>query len=218
MLSSQPKIASVCSPLAARSVIRINRRYRLASDGIKPFTQLRPAPPARDVLDGDRHRFLLPEQDDELLAAGDPGVKQIALQHHIVLRRDGNDDSGKFRALRFMDRRRVSEDDLVEFAEGIGDRPSVESDRHLAEVEIDGSDEADVAVVDLFVIVVLDLHDLVADGKRRPEFLDLWFSSRIESPLQFDIQRTGSEPAAVHWAEHLDVARRIQAEAAGDPV
>ena len=27
------------------------------------------------------------------------GVMQIALQHHIVLRRDGNDDSGKFRAL-----------------------------------------------------------------------------------------------------------------------
>src|ERR1700719_694183 len=69
------------------------------TSGIQPFTQLRPAPPARDVLDGDRHRFLLPEQDDEPLAAGDPGVKQIALQHQIVLCRDGNDDSGKFRAL-----------------------------------------------------------------------------------------------------------------------
>jgi hypothetical protein len=43
--------------------------------------------------------------------------------------------------------RRVSEDDLVEFAERIGDRPSVECDRHLAEFEIDGFDEADVAVV-----------------------------------------------------------------------
>jgi hypothetical protein len=150
---------------------------------------------ARDVLDGDRHRFLLPEQDDELLAAGDPGVKQIALQHHIVLCRDGNDDSGKFRALRFMVRRRVSEDDPVEFTERIGDRPSVESDRHLAEFEIDGFDVADVAVVDLFVIVICDLHDLVADGKGRPEFLDLWFSSWIEGPLQLDIQRTSSEPS-----------------------
>src|ERR1700680_63090 len=121
-----------------------------SSDGIQPFTKLRPAPPARDVLDGDRHRFLLPEQDDEPLAAGDTGVKQIALQHHIVLCRDRNDDSGKFRALRFMNRRRVSEDDLVEFTERIGDRPAVESDRHLAEFEIDGSDVADVAVVDLF--------------------------------------------------------------------
>jgi hypothetical protein len=108
-------------------MIRVIRRYRPASDGIQPFTQLRPAPPARDVLDGDRHRFLLPEQDDEPLAAGDTGVKQFALQHHIVRRRDGNDDSGIFRALRFMDRRRVSEDDLVEFAERIGDRPSVET-------------------------------------------------------------------------------------------
>src|ERR1700719_1866329 len=115
-----------------------------------------------------------------------------------------------------MDCRRVSEDDPVEFAERIGDRPSVESDRHLAEFEIDGSNEADVSVVDLFVIVILDLHDLVADGKGRPEFLDLWFSSRIESPLQFDVQRTGAEPAAVHRAEHLDVAHGIEAEAAGD--
>src|SRR6202171_1499106 len=115
-----------------------------------------------------------------------------------------------------MDRRRVCEDDLVEFAEGIGDRPSVESDRYLAEFEIDGFDEADVAIVDLFVIVIFDLHDLVADGKGRPEFLDLWVSSRIEGPLQFDIQRTGSEPSAVHRAEHLDVAHGIEAEAVGD--
>src|SRR5271157_3014992 len=46
-----------------------------------------------------------------------------------------------------MDRRRVSEDDLVEFADGIGDWPSVESDRHLAEFEIDGFDVAGVAII-----------------------------------------------------------------------
>src|SRR3977135_3031851 len=115
-----------------------------------------------------------------------------------------------------MDRRRGSDDHLGELPERKGDRPSVESDRHLAEFEIDGFDEADVAVVDLFVIVIFDLDDLVADGKGNPEFLDLWFSSRIESPLQFDIQRTGSEPAAVHRAEHLDVAHGIEAEAARD--
>ena len=63
---------------------------------------------------------------------------------------------------------------------------------YLAEFKIDGFDVADVAIIDLFVIVILDLHDLVADGKARPEFLDLWVSSRIESPLQLDIQRTGS--------------------------
>jgi hypothetical protein len=34
-----------------------------------------------------------------------------------------------------MDRRRVSEDDVVEFTERIGDRPAVESDRHLADAE-----------------------------------------------------------------------------------
>jgi hypothetical protein len=44
---------------------------------------------------------------------------------------------------------------LIEFTERIGDRPSVESDRHLAEFEIDGFDVADVAIIDLFVIVCM---------------------------------------------------------------
>jgi hypothetical protein len=61
----------------------------------------------------------------------------------------GMTTAGYFRALRFMDRRRIGEDDLVEFAEGIGNRPAVESDRHLAEFEIDGFDVADVAIIDL---------------------------------------------------------------------
>jgi hypothetical protein len=72
------------------------------------------------------------------------------------------------------------------------------------------------AIIHLFAIVIFDLHDLVADGKGHPEFFDLWFSSRIESPLQLDIQRTGAELAAVHRAEHLDVAQGIEAEATGD--
>jgi hypothetical protein len=104
---------------------------------------------------------------------------------------------------------------LVEFAERVGYWASIESNRHLAEFEMDGFDVADIAIIDLFVIVVLDLHDLVADGKGRPEFLDLWFFARIESPLQLDIQRTGAKSAAIHRAENLDVAHRIEAELAG---
>jgi len=48
-----------------------------------------------------------------------------------------------------MDCGRVSEGDLVEFAESIGDRPAVESDRQFAELEIDGLNKADVAVINL---------------------------------------------------------------------
>jgi hypothetical protein len=68
----------------------------------------------------------------------------------------------------------------------------------------------------VIVIVILDLHDLVTDGKGRPVFLDLWVFARIESPLQLDIQRTGAKSAAVPRAKHLDVAHRIEAEPAGD--
>ena len=98
----------------------------------QPFPQFRPASSARDILDGDRHGLLLAEQDDEPLAAGDAGLEQVALQHHIVLRRDRNDDSGIFGPLRFMDGRCVSEDHLVEFAECVGYWAPIESDSRRA--------------------------------------------------------------------------------------
>jgi len=74
----------------------------------------------------------------------------------------------------------------------------------LAEFEIDGFDVADVAILDFFVMVILDLHDFVADGKGRPEFLDLWVSSRMESPLQLDTQGTGSAPVACPYLVILE--------------
>jgi hypothetical protein len=49
-----------------------------------------------------------------------------------------------------------------------------------------------------------------------PNFSTFGSPLGLRAPLQFDIQRTGSEPAAVHRAEHLDVAHGIEAEAAGD--
>jgi hypothetical protein len=81
----------------------------------------------------------------------------------------------------------------------------------LAEFEIDGFDVADVAIIDFFVMVILDLRDFVADGKGRPEFLDLWVSSRIESPLQLDIQGTGSVPVACPYL--VRVPTRVGREA-----
>jgi hypothetical protein len=95
-----------------------------------------------------------------------------------------------------MDRGRVSEDDLVEFAEGVGDRPAVES-RHLAEFEINGLNETDVAVVNLFVIVIFDLLTLSPIKKGVPNFSTFgsprglrarcssMFSERAPSPPRF---------------------------------
>jgi hypothetical protein len=54
----------------------------------QPCRQLRPAPPARDVAHRDSHSFLLADQNDKPLAAGDAGIEKITLQHGVVLRYD----------------------------------------------------------------------------------------------------------------------------------
>ena len=90
------------------------------SGSAQPFPKFRPASSARDILDGDRHGLLLAEQDDKPLATGNASIEKVAFQHHIVLRRYRNDDGGIFRPLRFMGGRCVSEDHLVEVAEGLG--------------------------------------------------------------------------------------------------
>ena len=47
----------------------------------KPFVELRPASPSRNVTNGDRDGFLLAYEDHEPLTAGDAGVAEISLQH-----------------------------------------------------------------------------------------------------------------------------------------
>ena len=77
----------------------------------------------------------------------------------------------------------VAGDEDVEFAEGVGHRLAVEVDRHLAEIGIDVGDVADVAVVDLPFLVVLDLHDLVARRVGPAEAIDLLRAGGVEGPL-----------------------------------
>jgi len=83
-------------------------------------------------------------------------------------------------------------------------------------VNINVFDHADVAVVDVLVIVVLDLHDLVARCEGPAEAFDLLLTSRVQRRLQFDVERACPDTAAVHWAKHLDVLDRVEAKAARD--
>jgi hypothetical protein len=86
----------------------------------------------------------------------------------------------------------------------------------LPEFRIDVGHEADVAVVDLLVVVVLDLHDLVPRREGPAKALDLPWPRRVESGLEFDVERSRADAPAVHRAQHLDVADGIEAEASGD--
>jgi len=73
-----------------------------------------------------------------------------------------------------------------------------------------------MSIVDLLVIVVLDLHDLVAGRKGPAKSLDLTIARRIQCGLQFDVDGACSNAAAVHRAENVDIADWIETEAALD--
>ena len=79
---------------------------------------------------------------------------------------------GVFGSLGFVVGGGVAQRHLVKFAEAVAHRTAVEVDQHLRGVGIDGGDEADVAVEDLFVVVVFGLHHLVADAVGVAEALD----------------------------------------------
>jgi len=65
-----------------------------------------------------------------------------------------------YRALALVDGRRQHQ--LIEVAKAVDDVPAIEVDGDLACFRIDARYDAQVAVVDLPAVIVLDLHDLVA--------------------------------------------------------
>src|SRR6202022_2811904 len=75
-------------------------------------------PPLRSVIaDGNAQRLLLPDQYEQPLATRDPRADQVALQQHVVLGRQRDHDCRELRSLRFVDRDRVSQRNLVQFPE-----------------------------------------------------------------------------------------------------
>src|SRR5258708_39225266 len=94
---------------------------------------------------------------------------------------------------------------------------AVEAHDEFACVAIDSVDITDVAVVDVLVVVILDLHDLVTGGEGPAAPLDFPVVGGIESGLQFNVERSGADTAAVPRAENLDVADWVEGEPPQDP-
>ena len=118
---------------------------------------------------GVAHRALerlgLGQQDDQPPGAGDGGVEQVAAQHATVLAQQRQHHGRVFRALRLVDGDRVGDGQLVQLVGGIGQPAPVDGDlERLARGSMRG-DPADIAVVDLALVVVLELHHLVAERR-----------------------------------------------------
>ena len=95
--------------------------------------------------------------------------------------------------------------------DGFPAQPELKTER----VSLNVRHKSSVAVVDLLVIVVFDLHDLVAGRKGPAKSLDLALARRIQCGLQFDVDGACSDAASVHRAENLDIADWIETERCG---
>ena len=115
-----------------------------------------------------------------------------------------------------MDGRGVGRHQRVQLAEAVGGGTALEAGGDLAHLGVHVLDAADVAVVDLPVVVVLDLHHLVAGGEGPAEALHLALAGRVQGRLELDVEGARADPAPVHGAEHLDVVHRMKAETPRD--
>src|SRR5499427_8829242 len=68
----------------------------------------------------------------------------------------------------------------------------------LAFFHLDARNDAEIAVVDVLVVIVLDLHDLVARAEGPAEAFDADLARGVECILKLDIEGASTEAAAVH--------------------
>src|ERR1700732_494316 len=145
----------------------------------EPLSQLRPPSPCLRAFDGDGERLALTHQDDETLAPSYARIDQLSLQHRVMLGRQRDNDGSVFRSLALVDRCRVGQHQLVQLADTVDHLPALEIDRQFALLQVEARDDTKVAVVDLLVVVVLDLHALVAETEGPAEPLDTDIARRV---------------------------------------
>src|SRR5262245_25733761 len=125
--------------------------------------------------------------------------------------------AGYSEPLAFVDRGGIGRNQHVKLTKSVGDGSAVETSDKFSRIRIDIVDIADVAVIDLLVVIVLDLHHLIAGREGPAEALDLTLARRVQRRLQFDVERAGADTASIHWTQNLDVADGVEAKAARNP-
>ncbi len=134
----------------------------------QPLPQLRPPLPSHRVVRRHPQRAAFAHQHDELFSARQRGVEEVPRQHRVMGVGQHHHHRRVFRALGLVDRRRIGRDQAFELVGGVGDLAGVEGDRHEAGALVGRNHIANVAVEDFLLIVILDLHHLVAAGEGAP--------------------------------------------------
>ena len=106
-----------------------------------------------------------------------------------------------------MNRRRIGKDKLIELRNIIFHVSSVKVHREAPVLHIDRADDADIPVENLLVVIIADLHHLIAEAIHNPSSFQT-DASRIESLLQNEIQIRSADDAPLHGSEDLYVRGR----------
>ena len=147
-----------------------------------------------------------------------PVYNKLRFEQREMLGAERNHHRGIFRSLAFMDRGRVGQRELIEFAKRIQHRATLNVDVHPPFFQVNVANASDVAVEHLFIIVVDLLEHFIARriGPTKP--LELRGRVGIELLLQRTVERARADEAAVPRREHLNIGNRIEPEALGNPL
>jgi hypothetical protein len=175
--------------------------------GTQPLAQLRPPPPTRYVPRRDGDGLLLPDQNDQPLAASDAGVEKVPLQHGVMLCEHRDDHDGIFRALAFVDGRGIGRHQHVEFPKSIGDGATVEARDDLTGIRVD--------MVDIAAAAHRAQHLDIADGIETEPFGDPCFYE-LDDPRYggFGIVRSHEVEVAV-WSGRAEIGDRALVDTMG---
>src|SRR6516164_4497180 len=185
---------------------------------MEPVAQFRPTLPCPSSFHGDRQRLPLSDKYHQTFTACYSRIHEVPLQHRVMLSTEGDYDGWIFRALALGNCRCIGEHQLIQLAKPVDDLSTVKLDADFAFLHVDARHHAEVAIVDILVVIILDLHDLVAraEGPAKPFYADL--ARRVQGVLQLDVQRASAEAAPVHRAQYLNVTNRVEPKTFGDPL
>ena len=121
---------------------------------------------------------------------------------------ENHDDGGVFAALALVDCAGVGELQFVEFVVLVGDEFVIEEDGDFSLFFVDAVDDSDIAVKNVLVVVVLDLHDAVTHAPADADHFvarNAW----IQQVLQERVQLDNAEGAFAHGNENLQIGFEV---------
>ena len=111
---------------------------------------------------------------------------------------------------------RIGQNHFIQFAKIIDNITVIKGSGYLAFLGPNSGDAADIAVKNIFVIVVADLHDLIIDTESAVP-ADKAPISGVHYGLKLMVEICGPNDPFVHRRQHLDIVYGIKAKSLGNP-